>query len=640
MNSFFSVVQEALRNYIVNIGNDEAVVVSGGSQDMITHEYVARRNLICAVENMVVYGLPGATAEEQSTAADLIEKVSNTLADPIFAKIIELANEQPDVVNVEEFEKFYKELPQNGKSAIRRLFDHGGIWPLIKTVAAEDDDGRCWYEVHLPASVVGTTTEMPEDWYLMQFSCSYTVGMPTAEAGVIGAKLDIAKICQRLDSYEKELASKDLLPDAASLHKEPDEYTLACISQDKHRLALKSVGLDGMNAVIEFAFRNAKFHIGENSGLLNEDYIKWAYVPIDLVHACIKAFDDVTAVGVALAKYCKLNVNAMRTEFKKLGSNFFSDMDKGSIYLVNHERYAVWLTQAWLTSYDSWNAKDNPEIALLHDSHQPLITYSLLPEECILRGYGLWYSICIADVCNSSAELEVAVSGIMATMKNKNALAVIKAVDGVLDPVLAHDLMSWDKEGILELLCSGRMPAEAEAANTMPGFSIQYDGYTLQRMPKTSKYQLRVGDFAACCQSQQGAGASLIPVILLEDNVDNYYITLPSGEPVGDMVIWRGQDKYVIDSIELRKVLPTSVVRELILMAAKEFDMPLMVSLRNGIFMLETKDKAVMFEGRTSGMYACKYLCSAYTDVGINATVFQVTEEMPLLPSDDLQEAN
>lgn len=120
-------------------------------------------------------------------------------------------------------------------------------------------------------------------------------------------------------------------------------------------------------------------------------------------------------------------------------------------------------------------------------------------------------------------------------------------------------------------------PLVADELSLNHEFGVGIEGF--RKLHKSDKKMLTVGEWSACCQKLGGAGAMAIALCKMHAQADTFAISV-NGEDCGSMVVFAlGDNRYIIDSIERRKMLEDSAIKALIAKLASQHKLYVSLSL-------------------------------------------------------------
>lgn len=93
-----------------------------------------------------------------------------------------------------------------------------------------------------------------------------------------------------------------------------------------------------------------------------------------------------------------------------------------------------------------------------------------------------------------------------------------------------------------------------EVSETFPRKKYEWNGYTLEMLPKQSIDNLLMGEYTACCQHMDGAGKAVVFDGWKDPHSVNYVIRSSSGTIRAHFWVWESEDGHlVLDSLEGRR---------------------------------------------------------------------------------------
>ena len=470
-------------------------------------------------------------------------------------RIIEAAHkEMGGVGRHEEFHDFFMNCEDAIVEVMWNVFLEDGPRMFCETTVEEEfyEDGSS-YAYYVNNMITGhpVAGKLPLEWYRLYYSNA-------GHYGLIGKDFDVRSITRKSVNAicDLQYSQYEIFLDSTEVSVEARQF----INDGKTRLANKALDLSSLKFAIDYAISSGDYSHAENDGLYVEDYLHWSCIDDRLMAASIKAFGKISIVGIAIARFANRDINKMRAVLKPFKKQ------RKVINLLDDDHYnGSFPVSIW------WDRRPKKKVFFLHTVFSLLMAYANVPDHIIWTEDGLIESIeafKYTGVCSKDLPDRVAAA------RNLRPIMMEKLGGHVPPFQCLHTILSSSCIGLHKKI----METTGFAESAMPSVSAEHDGYSISKMNKNSPLQFKVGDFAACCQSLDGAGAMAVISILFSEYADNYYVTSPTGEPIGDVMIWKANECYVVDSMESRKLLPEDVFCKLLCKIADQFDMPLVIN--------------------------------------------------------------
>ena len=470
-------------------------------------------------------------------------------------RIIEAAHkEMGGVGRHEEFHDFFTNCEDAIVEVMWNVFLEDGPRMFCETTVEEEfyEDGSS-YAYYANNMITGHRVKgkLPLEWYRLYYS-------NTGHYGLIGKDFDQDSITamSRRAIRDLQYSQYEIFLDHDHVSSEIRELMMSC----KLRLANKALDIASVKFAIDYAISSGDYSHAENDGLYVEDYLHWSCIDDRLMAASVKAFGKISIVGIAIARFANRDINKMRAVLKPFKKQ------RKIINLLKDDHYnGSFPISIW------WDRRRNKKEFFQHTCFSLLMAYANVPDHIIWTEDGLIESIeafKYTGVCSKGLPDDI--------LAARNLRPIMTEKLGGQTPGFKtlHEILSPSCVGLYAKI----MTMNGFAESAMPSVSAEHDGYSISKMNKNSPLQFRVGDFAACCQSFDGVGAMAVISILFSEYADNYYVTSPTGEPIGDVMIWKANECYVVDSMESRKLLPEDVFCKLLCKIADQFDMPLVIN--------------------------------------------------------------